>query len=312
MWTAASQFPNPAFTLGLRTLPTLLPAQGRLWAADVPTMNSTARESRSPRRPGARPAAGRALLSKVPEITVGFWVAKALSTALGESTSDFLVHRLGPYPAVFIGAVTLLVGLGWQFSTRRYVAWVYWFAVVMVAISGTLAADAVHVGLGVPYVVSTIFYGIVLSVVFVLWQRTEGTLSIHSITSVRRELFYWATVLATFALGTAAGDMTAATFGWGYLSSGIVFAVVLLIPAVLYARTALSRVFLFWFAYVFTRPFGASFADWFGKDHRLRGLALGDGLVSAVLTVMILAVVAYLARGARATRLEPAIAARAE
>jgi uncharacterized membrane-anchored protein len=266
-------------------------------------MSFTARQPRS-----LRPRAGRALLSKVPEITAGFWVAKALSTALGESTSDFLVHRLGPYPAVFIGALTLVVGLGWQFSTRRYTAWVYWFAVVMVAISGTLAADAVHVGLGVPYVVSTVFYAIVLSIVFVLWRRTEGTLSIHSITTVQRELFYWAAVLATFALGTAAGDMTAATFGWGYLSSGVFFGVVLLIPAALYAGTDLSPVFVFWFAYVFTRPFGASFADWLGKDHRLGGLNLGDGPVSAVLVVLIVAVVAHLARGSRPSRLEPAIA----
>jgi uncharacterized membrane-anchored protein len=253
--------------------------------------------------------AGRKLLSKVPEITVGFWVAKALSTALGESTSDFLVHRLGPYAAVAIGALTLVVGLGWQFSTRRYIAWVYWFAVVMVAISGTLAADAVHVGLGVPYVVSTIFYAFVLAFVFVLWQANEGTLSIHSITTVRRELFYWATVLVTFALGTAAGDMTAATLGWGYLSSGLFFAVVLLVPAILYARTSISTVFLFWFAYVFTRPFGASFADYFGKDKHLGGLALGDGAVSAVLAILIVATVAHLARTG-AVRLEPAVAGR--
>jgi uncharacterized membrane-anchored protein len=115
-------------------------------------------------------------------------------------------------------------------------------------------------------------------------------------------------VLATFALGTAAGDMTAATFGWGYLSSGIFFAVVLVIPAVLYARTSLSPVFLFWFAYVFTRPFGASLADWFGKDHRLGALALGDGPVSAVLTALIVAVVAYLARMAGSPGFEPAMA----
>jgi uncharacterized membrane-anchored protein len=261
--------------------------------------------------PQTRPAPPRArtvLLSKVPEITVGFWIAKALSTALGESTSDFLVHRLGPYAAVFIGALTLLIGLAWQFSTRRYVAWVYWFAVIMVAISGTLAADAVHVGLGIPYVMSTVFYALVLAAVFVVWQRTEGTLSIHSITTVRRELFYWAAVLATFALGTAAGDMTAATLGWGYLSSGLFFAVVLLVPAILYARTTISPVFLFWFAYVFTRPLGASFADWFGKDRHLGGLALGDGPVSAVVTVAILAVVARLAYQSGTPRLEPAIA----
>jgi uncharacterized membrane-anchored protein len=271
-------------------------------------MTSTARSSRPPRRRIFGAGGGGIMLSKVPEITLGFWLAKALSTALGESTSDYLVHHLGPYAAVLIGGLTLLIGLAWQFSTRRYVAWVYWFAVVMVAISGTLAADAVHVGLGVPYAASTIFYAIVLGVVFVVWQRSEGTLSIHSITTVRRECFYWATVLATFALGTAAGDMTAATFGWGYLSSGIFFAVVLVIPAVLYARTSLSPVFLFWFAYVFTRPFGASFADWFGKDHRLGALALGDGPVSAVLTVLIGAVVAYLARMARSSAFEPALA----
>jgi uncharacterized membrane-anchored protein len=251
------------------------------------------------RRPWTTPA-----LIKVPEITVGFWVAKALSTALGESTSDFLVHHIGPPAAVVVGALTLLVGLAWQFSVIRYVAWIYWFAVVMVAVSGTLAADAVHVGLGVPYSVSTLFYGLVLAVVFALWHRTEGTLSIHSINTTRRELFYWATVLATFALGTAAGDMTASTFGWGYLASGIVFAFVVAVPAVLYARTRINRIFLFWFAYVFTRPFGASFADWLGKDRRLGGLALGDGIVAAILTVLIFAVVWFVASTGRDVRVE--------
>jgi uncharacterized membrane-anchored protein len=251
-------------------------------------------------------------LTKVPEVTVGFWIAKALSTALGESTSDFLVHHIGPFGAVAIGGLALLAGLAWQFSTDRYVAWIYWFAVVMVAISGTLAADAVHVGLGVPYIASTLFYGVVLAAVFVVWYRTEGTLSIHSITTVRRELCYWATVLATFALGTAAGDMTASTFGWGYLDSAIVFAFVLAIPALLYARTAINRIFLFWFAYVFTRPFGASIADWLGKDRRLGGLALGDGTVAAVLTVLIVGVVAYVASTGRDVQRERAVLAPQE
>jgi uncharacterized membrane-anchored protein len=251
-------------------------------------------------------------LTKVPEVTVGFWIAKALSTALGESTSDFLVHHIGPFGAVAIGGLTLLAGLAWQFSASRYVARIYWFAVVMVAISGTLAADAVHVGLGVPYIASTVFYGVVLAAVFVVWHRTEGTLSIHSIHTVRRELFYWATVLATFALGTASGDMTASTFGWGYLDSAIVFAVVLAIPALLYGRTAINRIFLFWFAYVFTRPFGASIADWLGKDRRLGGLALGDGTVAAVLTVLIVGVVAYVASTGRDVQSERAVLAPQE
>jgi uncharacterized membrane-anchored protein len=235
---------------------------------------------------------------------VAFWVAKALSTALGESTSDFLVHRIGPAGAVVIGGLALLVGLGWQFSAGRYVAWSYWFAVVMVAISGTLAADAVHVGLGVPYVVSTIFYAIVLAVVFIVWYRSEGTLSIHSIYTRRRELFYWAAVLSTFALGTAAGDMTATTFGWGYLASGLVFAGVLAIPALAYATTQVNRIFLFWFAYIFTRPFGASFADYFGKSRALGGRGLGDGPVSLVLAALMLAVVVHLARIAPRARVE--------
>jgi uncharacterized membrane-anchored protein len=248
-------------------------------------------------------------LAKVPEVTVAFWVAKALSTALGESTSDFLVHRIGPPAAVVISGLALIAGLAWQLSVDRYIARVYWFGVVMMAISGTLAADAVHVGLGVPYAVSTVLYAIVLAVVFALWQRTEGTLSIHSIRTHRRELFYWAAVLATFALGTAAGDMTATTFGWGYLASGLVFAAVVAIPAILYWRTGLNRIFLFWFAYVFTRPLGASFADWLGKDRHLRGLGLGDGPVSLVLAAVIVGVVIYVARTGLDVQSEAAVTA---
>jgi uncharacterized membrane-anchored protein len=266
--------------------------------------------SSAPRRSGlARWLADAPGLAKVPEVTVGFWVAKALSTALGESTSDFLVHRIGPPAAVVISGLALIAGLAWQLSVDRYIARVYWFAVVMVAISGTLAADAVHVGLGVPYAVSTVLYAIVLAVVFALWQRTEGTLSIHSIRTHRRELFYWAAVLATFALGTAAGDMTATTFGWGYLASGLVFAGVVAIPAILYWRTRLNRIFLFWFAYVFTRPLGASFADWLGKDRHLRGLGLGDGPVSLVLAAVIVCVVIYVARTGLDVQAEAAVTA---
>ena len=248
-----------------------------------------------------QPSAG---LIRVPEVTLAFWIAKATSTALGESTSDFLVHRIGPFGAVAIGGVALLTGLGWQFSAQRYVAWTYWFAVVMVAISGTLAADAVHVGLGIPYVVSATFYGLVLAAVFVLWKRTEGTLSIHSIRTNRREAFYWATVLATFALGTATGDMTATTFGWGYLASGLVFAGVLALPAIAYRFTGINRIFLFWFAYIFTRPFGASFADWLGKSRALGGLGWGDGTVSLLLALLMVGVVTYLARSAARTRVD--------
>ena len=138
---------------------------------------------------------------------------------MGESTSDFLVHSLVPEIAVVLGGIAFVVALYLQFSKDRYVPWAYWLAVAMVGVFGTMAADVLHVGLGVPYIASTIFYAIVLAVVFRTWYASEGTLSIHSITTPRRELFYWAAVLATFALGTAAGDLTAVTFGLGYFGS---------------------------------------------------------------------------------------------
>src|SRR5215475_1185581 len=161
----------------------------------------------------------RHAFSKVPEVTAYFWIVKALTTAMGESTSDFLVHSLVPEVAVVLGGIAFCVALYLQFVKDRYVPWAYWLAVAMVGVFGTMAADVLHVGLGVPYLVSTIFYALVLAAVFRTWYRMEGTLSIHSITTPRRELFYWAAVLATFALGTAAGDMTAHTLGIGYFGS---------------------------------------------------------------------------------------------
>ncbi len=222
-----------------------------------------------------------------------FWIAKGLTTGMGESTSDFLVHRLVPELAVMLGGIGLLVALALQFSTRRYVAWRYWLAVAMVGIFGTMAADVLHVGLGIPYIASTIFYAIVLAAVFYTWHASEGTLSIHSIYNTRRELFYWATVLATFALGTAAGDLTAVTFGLGYFASGLLFAAIIAIPALGYWRFRMNSILAFWFAYVITRPLGASFADWLAVTHHRGGLALGTGWVSLALAAMIAAIVAY-------------------
>ena len=158
-------------------------------------------------------------LSKVPLIiTAYFWIVKGLSTAMGESTSDYLVHRIQPVPAVLLGFAGFAVALTLQFAMRRYLAWTYWFAVVMVGVFGTMGADVLHVGFHVPYFASATLFAIVLAAVFVLWHRSEGTLSIHSITTRRRELFYWAAVVATFALGTAAGDLTAYTLHLGYFS----------------------------------------------------------------------------------------------
>ncbi|MGD0197158.1 MAG: hypothetical protein ABSC56_04525 [Solirubrobacteraceae bacterium] len=234
------------------------------------------------------------MLSKVPEIVVLFWVTKILTTGMGEATSDYLV-AINRYGAVLVGLVAFALALTWQLWLHRYVVGVYWLAVSMVAVFGTMAADVLHIGLGIPYAISSAFYAVVLAAVFVTWQRTEGTLSIHSIHTPRRELFYWATVLATFALGTALGDMTAATLQLGYLDSGFLFAGLFLAPALGYWKLGLDPIVAFWFAYVMTRPLGASFADWLDKSGRLGGLGLGNGPVAAASALVIVCFVAYLA-----------------
>jgi uncharacterized membrane-anchored protein len=246
-------------------------------------------------------ASDREHFSKVPEVTAFFWIVKALTTAMGESTSDFLVHTLVPEIAVVIGGIAFCVALYLQFSKDRYVPWAYWLAVAMVGVFGTMAADVLHVGLGVPYIVSTVFYAIVLAVVFRAWYLSEGTLSIHSITTPRRELFYWAAVLATFALGTAAGDLTAVTFGLGYFGSILLFLGIIAIPALGYFRFGMNSILAFWFAYVVTRPVGASVADWLSVSSARGGLALGTGPVSLVLAAAIAAFVYYLAKTGKDT-----------
>jgi uncharacterized membrane-anchored protein len=235
-------------------------------------------------------------MTKVPEITIFFWITKVLTTAMGEATSDYLNVALGPAIAVPIMLIGLAVALKMQFKAHGYNAWTYWLVVVMVSVFGTSAADALHVGFGIAYPVSTTFYLVVLSAIFLAWYRSEKTLSIHSIYTPRREQFYWATVLATFALGTAAGDMTATSLHMGFLASGVLFATVIAIPAVAYRWFGMNSILAFWFAYIVTRPLGASFADWMDNPPRLGGLALGTGPVALGLTVMIVGFVTYLAR----------------
>ncbi|MGP8000471.1 MAG: hypothetical protein ACLPKI_24585 [Streptosporangiaceae bacterium] len=233
--------------------------------------------------------------SKVPRITIFFWIIKILTTAMGEAFADFMALNYSPVLAGVVGTALFVIALVLQFRAKRYNAWIYWFAVSMVAVFGTLAADGMHIKLGVPYAVSSAFFAGCLIVVFVAWYLVEGTLSIHSICTRRRELFYWATVVATFALGTAVGDLTATTLGLGYLASGIVFTVAILIPGLAYWKFRLNAVVAFWTAYVLTRPLGASYADWMGVAHRYGGLALGRGHVALYLTAVIVALVGYLA-----------------
>jgi uncharacterized membrane-anchored protein len=231
---------------------------------------------------------------RVPEILAVFWVVKGLSTAMGESTSDFLVHALPPEVAVLFGFVGFAGALIIQLRKGRYVAWSYWLAVVMVGIFGTMAADVVHVALHVPYTGSAILYSVGLAAVFVAWQRTEGTLSIHTVDTPRREAFYWATVAATFAMGTAIGDFTAYTLHLGYFPSALLFALLMLVPLVGYFRFHWSAVFSFWFAYVITRPLGASIADGLAKPAKDSGLGLGNGPVMLVFGGLIVVLVIYL------------------
>ncbi|HEY1920145.1 MAG TPA: hypothetical protein VGH27_31620 [Streptosporangiaceae bacterium] len=231
--------------------------------------------------------------AKVPEITFLFWVIKLLTTAGGEATSDYLALR-GDAVAAAVEILVMAVALWFQFRTRRYTAAAYWFLALAIAIFGTGVSDALHLVVGIPYAGTTALWAVVLAVVFWVWYRSEGTLSIHSIVTTRREVFYWAVVFATFALGTALGDFTATALHLGYLSSGILFFVVILIPAVAW-RFKLNAVVAFWFAYVVTRPLGASFADYFSKSHKLSGMALGDGPTAAVMLVVIVILVGYLA-----------------
>ncbi len=232
------------------------------------------------------------LAAKVPEITLAFWVVKLLTTAGGEATSDYLAlgsHAVGA--AVEVGL--LLIGLAWQFRVRRYSAAAYWFLAYAIAIFGTGVSDTLHLTFGLPYGATTALWAVVLAGVFAAWYRGEGTLSIHSIVTKRREMFYWTTVFATFALGTALGEFTANTLNLGYLSSVFLFLVAIVVPAVA-GRLGLNAVVAFWWAYVLTRPLGASVADYVSKARSLSGAGFGDGRTAIAATLAVAICVAFL------------------
>ncbi|MFI5282172.1 MAG: hypothetical protein ACHQ0J_03490 [Candidatus Dormibacterales bacterium] len=231
---------------------------------------------------------------RVPAITFHFWAVKILTTAMGEAASDYLVHTINPYLAVAIGMAGIALALVIQFLTRRYVAPAYWFAVTMVAVFGTMCADAAHIELGIPYAVSASICALGLAGVFAVWYLFERTLSIHSIVTGRREFFYWAAVLATFAMGTALGDLTAYTLHLGFLKSGLMFTLIFAAPMVARRWLGLNEVLAFWSAYVITRPLGASYADWLGVPAYLTGLDFGRGTVAIGLTIAIVVWVGFL------------------
>jgi uncharacterized membrane-anchored protein len=232
--------------------------------------------------------------AKVPEVIFLFWVVKILTTAGGEATSDYL-KIYGNFVGGGVEAALFLVGLVLQFATRRYGAFAYWFFAFAIAVIGTGVSDFLHLDAGIPYAGTTLLWFVVLLLIFFIWHRSEGTLSIHSITSQRREAYYWATVFATFALGTALGDYTATSLNLGYLDSGVLFSVVILIPALARWRFGLNGIAAFWMSYVVTRPLGASYADYLSKPQKLSGINLGDGPVAAAFALAVLILVVYLA-----------------
>jgi uncharacterized membrane-anchored protein len=235
-------------------------------------------------------------LSKVPEATAVFWVIKILTTGAGETASDFIGNSALPLAAALavLTAAALVTGLVWQFRASRYVAPVYWLAVAMISVVGTMLSDGSRIALGITYLESTITFVIALIVVFTLWYRREGTLSIHSVYTRRREIFYWCAVVATFALGTSTGDWTAVSLNLGFLGAGLMFIGIILVPLVAHRLFGLNAVLAFWMAYITTRPLGASFADWMAVRRSDGGLGLGTGPVTLVLGVVILAFIGWL------------------
>ena len=236
------------------------------------------------------------VLSKVPEVTVYFWIIKILCTTVGETFADFLNVDLGLGLTVttYVMGAALAVALAAQFRLDRYVPGVYWLAVVLISIVGTLITDNLTDNFGVPLWISTIVFSIALAITFSAWYASEKTLSIHTIYTRKREAFYWLAILFTFALGTAAGDLVSEGYGLGYWKSGIVFALVIAAVALAYFYGKANAVLSFWIAYILTRPLGASLGDLASQKHADGGLGLGAVWTSALFLATILALVVYL------------------
>jgi uncharacterized membrane-anchored protein len=235
------------------------------------------------------------MLNKVPEVTVYFWLIKVLSTTVGETTADFLstTLNLGEDKTALLMSGLLIVALFFQFRAPRYVAGTYWITVVLISIVGTLITDNLSDNYNVPLEATAAIFAVALALAFSTWYASERTLSIHTIFTPRREAFYWLAILFTFALGTAAGDLTAMPLNLGFFPSAMLFGGIILVPAIGWWKFGLNPVVGFWAAYVVTRPLGASFADWFGKPHSQTGLGLGDGPVTGVGLLVFAALVAY-------------------
>jgi uncharacterized membrane-anchored protein len=249
----------------------------------------------------AAPSLGRQMLTKVPQVTIFFWIIKVLSTTVGETAADFLNTNLnlGLTNTSLVMSGLLVITLFFQFRARKYVPGIYWLAVVLISIVGTLISDNLTDNFGVPLETTTIIFTIALLVTFAAWYASEKTLSIHSIYTTKREAFYWLAILFTFALGTAAGDLTAEALNVGYLNSLLMFAALIGVVAIAYYGFKMNAVLAFWIAYILTRPLGASFGDYLSQPHDEGGLGLGTVGTSAIFLVTILSLVIYLTKTRR-------------
>lgn len=254
----------------------------------------------------------RQMLNKVPEITIFFWIIKILCTTVGETAADFLntTLSLGLNGTSVIMSALLIVVLFFQFKARKYVPGLYWLAVVLISIVGTLITDNLTDNLGIPLATTTLIFAVVLAAVFGIWYYFEKTLSIHSIVTTRREGFYWLAILFTFALGTAAGDLAAEALSLGYFVSALIFAALIGVTATIHfgmkavlgaehKHMTTNAVWAFWIAYILTRPLGASIGDYLSQAQTDGGLGLGTTITSVLFLVAILGTVIYLAKTKR-------------
>ncbi len=239
---------------------------------------------------------GKQMLNKVPRITLYFWIIKILCTTIGETAADFLNGKfnLGLTGTTLVMGALLIIALVFQFKADKYVPAIYWIAVVLISVVGTLITDNLTDNLGVPLIDTTIVFSIALGIVFIIWYRYEKTLSIHKINSTRREAFYWLAILFTFALGTAAGDLMAESLQLGYWLSGLIFAAMIGLVFAAYKFLNLNAILAFWIAYILTRPLGASIGDFLSQAKKDGGLGLGTAITSGVFLAAILATVIYL------------------
>ena len=234
------------------------------------------------------------MLNKVPAVTLGFWVIKIMSTTVGETGADYLAVHVGLGTLVTGGIMIALLcaAVLLQLRSSRYTPWIYWLTVVLVSVVGTQITDALTDGLGVSLYVSTLAFAVALAAIFAIWYRRERTLSIHSIVTRRRELFYWAAILFTFALGTAAGDLATEALGLGFRLGVLAFGALIAVIAVSH-RMGVNSVLAFWLAYILTRPLGASLGDLLSQSRTYGGLGLGTINTSIAFLAVIVALVAF-------------------